>query len=276
MINGQLSSKTLGKTVKEIVIPCSNVSAIRWVRDNHLDDKLKIVSHQEIVTDEAVAATCTRTGLTEGSHCEHCGEIFVPQEETELAPHSWVKNETTGETVCSVCGTLQETPEPAFTGLQEKDGKWVLFLNGAAQTNYNGLYLDEQFGWWLIRDGIIDFGYNGLWNDPVCGWWLITDGAVNFGYTGLWNDPACGWWMISGGAVDFGYTGLWNDPICGWWLINGGAVDFGYTGLWNDPACGWWLIDGGTVAFGYSGIWNDPIHGTWMIQNGMIDWNAVQ
>ena len=32
------------------------------------------------VTDNAVAATCTETGLTEGSHCSKCGKILIAQE----------------------------------------------------------------------------------------------------------------------------------------------------------------------------------------------------
>ena len=33
-----------------------------------------------VVTDSAVAATCTETGLTEGSHCSVCGRVIVEQE----------------------------------------------------------------------------------------------------------------------------------------------------------------------------------------------------
>ena len=43
------------------------------------------------VTDEAVAATCLATGLTEGSHCsrENCGTVLVPQEVTDILEHSY-------------------------------------------------------------------------------------------------------------------------------------------------------------------------------------------
>lgn len=33
----------------------------------------------EVVIDEAVAATCTRDGVTEGSHCSKCGEVLEEQ-----------------------------------------------------------------------------------------------------------------------------------------------------------------------------------------------------
>ena len=41
--------------------------------------------------DAAVAATCTKSGLTEGSHCEVCKEILVAQEEIDVLDHIYVE-----------------------------------------------------------------------------------------------------------------------------------------------------------------------------------------
>lgn len=69
-----------------------------------------------IVTDNAIAATCTATGLTEGSHCAFCGEILVAQTIIPKVEHSVVVDAAVAATAtetgltegshCSVCGTV--------------------------------------------------------------------------------------------------------------------------------------------------------------------------
>ena len=77
--------------------------------------KFNADNHANIVTDEAVSATCTKTGLTEGSHCAECGKVIIAQEETEKLEHTPVsannavapKCEIEGkesDVICSVCG----------------------------------------------------------------------------------------------------------------------------------------------------------------------------
>ena len=47
------------------------------------------ISHTPVV-DEAIAPTCTETGLTEGSHCAVCGEVIVAQETVPALGHDMV------------------------------------------------------------------------------------------------------------------------------------------------------------------------------------------
>ena len=63
-----------------------------------------------------VAATCTETGLTEGSKCSVCGEILVAQTEIAKLPHTpqalqitpatCTKDGKVGSVACTVCGTI--------------------------------------------------------------------------------------------------------------------------------------------------------------------------
>ncbi|MBQ5363353.1 MAG: hypothetical protein IIU63_08395, partial [Clostridia bacterium] len=73
------------------------------------------LGHTEVI-DKAVTATCTATGLTEGKHCEVCGEVLVAQQTIDALGHTEVTDKaiaptctTTGLTEgkhCEVCGEV--------------------------------------------------------------------------------------------------------------------------------------------------------------------------
>ncbi len=70
------------------------------------------------VTDNAVDATCTKTGLTEGSHCSVCGTVLTAQQVINAKGHSYTSSITTTATctnkgirtyTCSTCGDTYTT-----------------------------------------------------------------------------------------------------------------------------------------------------------------------
>ena len=80
-------------------------------------ETLKKKDHTPVV-DAAVAATCQKTGLTEGSHCSVCNEVLVAQKVVDKIPHTVVVDaaveptySSTGLTEgkhCSVCNEVIE------------------------------------------------------------------------------------------------------------------------------------------------------------------------
>lgn len=55
----------------------------------HVETRETALAPHTEVTDEAIAPTCTAPGLTEGSHCEVCGEVLVAQALVPAIGHNW-------------------------------------------------------------------------------------------------------------------------------------------------------------------------------------------
>lgn len=110
-------------------------------------------NHTNIVTDDAVAATCVATGLTAGSHCADCNVVIVAQQQTPIDKNNHVgeiktgvnaKEATrgedgyTGDSVCAACNDVVEKGQviPA-TGVMitvNASDKGTTTLNGEATT----------------------------------------------------------------------------------------------------------------------------------------------
>lgn len=75
------------------------------------------------VTDAAVAPTCTETGLTEGSHCSHCGKVLTAQTVIPTTEHAWDEGTVTipasctepgaKALTCTACKATKTEPIPA-------------------------------------------------------------------------------------------------------------------------------------------------------------------
>ena len=108
--------------------------------------EVKLTKSHAVVTDAAVAATCTETGLTEGSHCSVCHTVLVAQEvipaghtageavaENYKAPTCTLAGSVDSVVYCSVCKEelSRKTVEIKATGHKADS---VVFENIVAAT----------------------------------------------------------------------------------------------------------------------------------------------
>lgn len=90
------------------------------------------LGHDMVVTDEAVAPTCTESGLTEGSHCSRCDDVTTAQETVPALGHDYEAAVTAptctkdGFTTykCKACGDTYIGNTVAATGHVDNDGDY--------------------------------------------------------------------------------------------------------------------------------------------------------
>ncbi len=130
--------------------------------DHYETEVIPALGHTEVI-DEAVAATCTETGLTEGSHCSACGTVLVEQEEIPATgDHNYVDGE------CTMCG--EADPD----AIQIVDHQASLVLKGMIHVEqywgFPGLTAEELQAaktYMVVTTGnteyIVDMVYNGVY-----------------------------------------------------------------------------------------------------------------
>lgn len=121
------------KVVKDAT--CTEKGTIRYycVCGKAKDEEIPLTEHEAVI-DEAVAATCTKEGKTQGSHCGVCNTVIIPQESVPKADHIPVTDKAVAATCtkegktegshCEICDTVikpQETvPKADHTPVADK------------------------------------------------------------------------------------------------------------------------------------------------------------
>ncbi len=179
-----------------------------------------------IVTDRAVAPTCTEDGLSRGTHCADCGKVLTEQIVVPKKGHKEVANEEiaptctrdgyTGGTSCSVCKEIITSPT-----IVSKTGHTILEFEEVAPTcekiGYTGgLYCSVCDEIIIERTELTIVDHNEVASDyvpPTC---------VENGYTGGTNCSMCGMVMDEPGIVPkTGHTEVPNEDIAPTCMIAG-------------------------------------------------------
>lgn len=146
------------KVIKDAT--CTEKGTIRYycICGKTKDEELPLAEHEAVI-DKAVAATCTKEGKTQGSHCDICNKVIIPQETVPKTDHIAVTDKAVAPTCvnsgktegshCSVCKkVLKEQETIAATGkhkLKHIAEKKATESSSAVQEHWKCSVCDQLF-----------------------------------------------------------------------------------------------------------------------------------
>ncbi len=181
-----------------------------------------------VVTDEAVAATCTETGLTEGSHCSVCQEVLVAQEVVAATGHSW------GETVysfsedgsaCTATRTCEndsshvETATATITSEQTSDPDCTT----KGETTYTATFTEEWAETQTLTVADVDATGHTLTHTEAVDAGCATEGNIEYWYCSVcqkyFSDEDCTTEVtleetVTAATDNHTYKAIVTDPTC--------------------------------------------------------------
>ena len=116
--------------------------------------------HTEVI-DVAVSATCATTGLTEGSHCSRCLEVFVEQNIIDKTEH--IEKDNTG--ICKKCNGVMDAYKVLIAYIK-KNGQYNANLGmyqltyTSSDITYRISYYNGETGFYFGSSNSSDHNYS--------------------------------------------------------------------------------------------------------------------
>ena len=291
---------TAGKPVREneVAATCAKEGSYDEVVyctecEEELSRETKIIA-KIAHTEEAVPgkpATCTETGLTEGTKCSVCGDVLKAQEEIPALGHKEevIKGKTatctekglTDGTKCSVCGDVLKAQEEismlphnyengSCTVCGAKDPSVPDASADDLDPSVNGIVkCPDGVRWAMYKNGKVDTTCTTIAQNKY-GWWRVENGYVNFDAQGIYQNKY-GWWKTTNGKVTFKEFGLFENEN-GTWRVEGSKVNFLANGIYKGQDGNWYKTSWGKVTGDETGIFQNQF-GWWYCKNSKVDFN---
>ena len=291
---------TAGKPVREneVAATCAKEGSYDEVVyctecEEELSRETKIIA-KIAHTEEAVPgkpATCTETGLTEGTKCSVCGDVLKAQEEIPALGHkeevvkgkaaTCTEKGLTDGTKCSVCGDVLKAQEEismlphnyengSCTVCGAKDPSVPDASADDLDPSVNGIVkCPDGVRWAMYKNGKVDTTCTTIAQNKY-GWWRVENGYVNFDAQGIYQNKY-GWWKTTNGKVTFKEFGLFENEN-GTWRVEGSKVNFLANGIYKGQDGNWYKTSWGKVTGDETGIFQNQF-GWWYCKNSKVDFN---
>ena len=251
---------------------------------------IKATGHT-VVTDSAVDAACTKTGLTEGSHCEVCGKVITEQQIIPALGHKLTETkavsatcEAAGNSAYWTCTTCKKYFSDAEGKTEVAKDSWITAALGHDKVQHEGKDATCTESGWDAYETCSRCDYTTYKEIPALGHKLTETKAVSAtceaaGNSAYWTCTTCKKCFSDAEGKTEIEKDSWVIPASGHNYVKGvctycRAVDADYV-----PKDGFALENGSynyykndELMSGYTGIVKDNIDGTtawYYVKNGV-------